>query len=400
MFKLDLKLALSFLLTFSACTSGEYPDNSKNNSDSLVNTDTDRESTASDASNTTANNNETNTKPKTYRHFLIPEDKKPDKEQQETTSVPQFTNNQASIDDSLESDSERCSQFISGTPIGLSCLHCAHPNARGQALQTAKILRNSCRENIALTFLVDGTFGTDRDFMGELVRIATERGAQLHLYLYFGNGPWQRRLGAMPDRGFGSSIRPEDFRREILTNENLRDQFRELVKFNEPLIDYANSRGAIVYIMPMLEDNLDYNSAREMEALIQETILPEISYALGRNPCPNCYSGNDGSIARGTFFDDHIGSANDQFSHTNGLVVNDGKSFNYSFEARDSKNLTFKELLTLIERAKSTNNTFVIWKRQYQGVAHNFVLNDPNNRTYKEISPQEKTALMGILRTP
>ncbi len=331
---------------------------------------------------------------KAYRHFLIPVKEEPNP----TVSTNQISNSNDPTNNLNTPNS--CPTKVQGTPIGISCLHCAHPKARSQAIEIAEILRDSCRENIALTFLVDGTFGAERDILGELVRIATENGSQLHLYLYFGNGPWQRRTGGLPDRGFGTGIPPVEFRKTIITDETLRNRYRSIIKYYEPLIDYANSRGSIVYVMPMLEDNLDHDSARAMEALVKETILPHISYALGRNPCLNCYPGNDNSLAPGLFLDDHIGSADDQFTHTEGLVVNDGKSFTYSFEPKNIHDLSFGQLNHLIDRAKATNNTFVIWKREYQGVAPSSELNDPDLRNYKEITPQEKQELTTILKTP
>src|SRR5690606_12634682 len=95
-----------------------------------------------------------------------------------------------------------CETYVEGPPVGLSCLHCAAPGAREQALMIAGILADSCRRHVATTLLIDGTFGSDRDFLGEIVRVITDRGATLHLYLYLGNGPWQRRYESLPDRGF------------------------------------------------------------------------------------------------------------------------------------------------------------------------------------------------------
>lgn len=291
-----------------------------------------------------------------------------------------------------------CDSLKEGLPIGISCLHCAHPNARKQAMQIAEVLRDSCRENIALTFLVDGSFGLDRNFLGELIKTATANGATLHLYMYMGNGPWQRRLGKMPDKGFGSQISPEELRSEIFSNEDLRMKFQTIVKFNEPLIDFNNSKNGLSYIIPILEDNNDYKTAREFESLVKQTMLPQIGYSLGRSPCPNCYDGNDDSIPNDVFYDQHIGSAFDNIEHTNGLVVNDGKDFSFPNEVNNGNNLSFDQLLRYVQAAHAASNTFVIWNREYQGVNPDNSLNDPDLRIYHEVTQYERDGLLYILK--
>ena len=154
----------------------------------------------------------------------------------------------------------RCASKIPGPPLGVACLHCAAPGARIQAQRLAELMASSCRENLATTMLVDGTFGEDRDFLGELVRIMSQHGSRVHLYLYLGNGPWQRRYRTVPNKGFGSKISPEEFRGRIQSDSSLQESYRERLRWLEPLIGYAQSLGAIVYLLPMLEDNLEYLS--------------------------------------------------------------------------------------------------------------------------------------------
>ena len=294
---------------------------------------------------------------------------------------------------------EFCPYHIEGQPIGLSCLHCEHPNAYTQALQIAEILRNSCRKQVALSVLTDGTFGSNRNFLGELVRTITQYGAKLHLYVYLSNGPWQRRYGRMPNKGFGTNISPEEFRNKIKYDHSLREGYKAIIKYNEPLFDYANKRGASVYVLPMLEDNLDYSSAREMENLVRQTILPNIQYSLGRNPCPGCYRGNDDSLPVGLFLDQHINSDSDIIKTSNGLVVNDGKDFSFDWEYPNPNNLSFSRLMSYMDESKHNNNTFIIWNREYQGVAPSNVLNDPDYREYQLVTIAERDALVEVLRS-
>ena len=292
-----------------------------------------------------------------------------------------------------------CQKLIPGTPLGLSCLHCSHPKAQVQAVQIAETLRDSCRENIAMTLLFDGSFGFSRDFIGELVRISSEYGARMHLYIYLANGPWQRRSSGLPHRGFASGISPQNFRKEIFRNSQLRDSYRSLIKNAEPLISYTNSINGVVYIIPMLEDNLNYSAAREMESLVKQTILPSLPFALGRNPCPGCFAGNDNSRAPGTFLDQHIGSPSGRVNTVDGLVSNDGETFSYPWEP-DQSHLTLSNLNRLIGEAKSKNSTYVIWKAEYQGLSATGTLNDPDMRTYAPITPEARQILLDILSTP
>jgi hypothetical protein len=235
--------------------------------------------------------------------------------------------------------------------------------------------------------------------MGELVRITSEYGARLHLYLYLANGPWQRRTSGLPQRGFGTGISPENFRQRIITDETLRNTYRQIIKFNEPLISYATNIGNVVYILPMLEDNLDFKSAREMENIVTRTLIPTLSYAIGRNPCPGCYGGNDTSLALGTFMDQHTGS-NVNPNYRDGLVTNDGVDMNFSDITNLNTEISLSQVKNLVAQSKATNNTFIIWNREYQGVSPDLGLNDPDLRDYHEVSLEERQVLLEILRTP
>lgn len=315
------------------------------------------------------------------------------------TYAPQTIEPIVSYQDPERITPEMCPYHIDGTPLGLSCLHCEHPLAQMQAQQISEILRNSCRKHVALSVLTDGTFGNNRDFLIDQVRTITQYGAKLHLYVYLSNGPWQRRYGRMPDKGFPKNMSPEEFRNKIRYDFALREEFKSIIKYNEPLLEYALRRGAAIYLMPMLEDNLDYASAREMELLVKQTISPSISYTLGRNPCPRCYKGNDISVPAPLFTDQHITSSDTIITTTQGLVVNDGKDFSFDWEYPNYQNLTFTRLLEFIDDAKLKNNTFIIWNREYQGVSVNNMLNDPDFRDYQLITIPERDLLVDVLRT-
>ncbi|HQH27245.1 MAG TPA: hypothetical protein PLP17_07600, partial [Oligoflexia bacterium] len=236
-----------------------------------------------------------------------------------------------------------CPAYIEGVPIGIACLHCAHPNARAQALRIAEIMAQSCRKNIATTMLVDGSFGDDRDFLGEIVRIATNNGATLHLFLYLSNGPWQREHETAPDGGFGTTMPPEEFRWRIQSDAALQAEYQARVDWAMPLVSYAQTRGAVVYLLPALEDNFDYSTARVMEDLTLAAVPSWLPVALGRNPCPGCYDGNDASMVPGTFLDQHAHSAGQGIIGSSGLVTNDGRTFTFPHEAASRDAMSFDE---------------------------------------------------------
>jgi hypothetical protein len=289
-----------------------------------------------------------------------------------------------------------CPGFTEGNPVGIACLQCGHPNAFTQAVRIADILAQSCRRHIATTMLVDGTFADVRDNLGEFVRIATIRGATLHLFLYLANGPWQRAYQSAPDYGVGTNMSPEDYRSRIQYDPAVQAEYQERLKWALPLVSYAQSQGAIVYLIPMLEDNLDYNSARKMEDLTLATVPSFLSVALGRNPCPGCYSGNDASIPAGIFEDQHISSAYQGVHITNGLVTNDGASVVFPHDsATPSPSIPLDQLTGAISQAAARNNAFVIWRRDYQGQSRT----DTASRTYVVPTPADEQVLLQVLQT-
>ena len=291
----------------------------------------------------------------------------------------------------------RCPQMVEGPPLGIACLHCGEPKAREQAIRIASILGKSCRENIATTMLIDGTFSDDQDVLKKVISTATARGSRLHLFLYMSNGPWQRRYKTVPQKGIGTKISPEEFRRRIHWDRNLIEKYQQRIEWALPLIKYAQSRGSVVYVMPMLEDNLDREAARKMEELTLEAIPPDLAVALGRNPCTSCYRGNDGSVPEGLFLDQHAHSKHSNIRARGGLVTNDGKTFTFPHEESESNKLTFDGLKTLAKNSLAKNNSFVIWRGEYQGI-HGRGLKDPARRNYSMPNGDDEEALLELLR--
>lgn len=302
----------------------------------------------------------------------------------------------AGTDPAAAASASGCTSFVEGAPVGIACLQCGHPNAFSQALKIADILAKSCRRHIATTMLIDGSFSDVRDNLGEFVRIAASRGATLHLYLYLANGPWQRAYPQAPNLGVGTNMSPEDYRSRIQYDTAVQNEYLSQANWAMPLVSYAQTQGAIVYLIPMLEDNLDYNSARKIEDLTLTAVPSFLSVALGRNPCPGCYPGNDGSIPAGLFEDQHISSAYQGVRTTNGLVTNDGASVVFPHDtAPPSPSIPLDQLTGVISQAAARNNAFVIWRREYQGQSRT----DPGARNYAMPTAADEQVLLQVLQT-
>jgi hypothetical protein len=51
-----------------------------------------------------------------------------------------------------------CTSLLDRAPRGLACLHCLHPAAREQSDILVEILSRSCLKQVAINYLVDGSF--------------------------------------------------------------------------------------------------------------------------------------------------------------------------------------------------------------------------------------------------
>ncbi len=295
-------------------------------------------------------------------------------------------------------DTAPCLSFVEGIPIGLSCLHCGHPNAREQARKLAEIMAQSCRRNLATIMLVDGTFSDDRHNLEEFIRITTARGSTLHLFLYFANGPWQRDP-INPNKGIGPQYTPEEFRERITSDPALQGLFQDRLRWALPMISNAVSLDAKIYIIPMLEDNLNAAGARAMEELTLAAVPAAVPFSLGRDPCPNCYPGNDNSVTPGLFLQQHMRSAFQGIQVSSSIVTNDGVTFTFPAEPpTQAESIPYEELLLLLQQAAATNNAFVIWRADYQGWEPWNVRPEPDFRRYHMPSDAEALALVALLQ--
>ena len=292
----------------------------------------------------------------------------------------------------------RCASYVEGPPVGISCLHCLQPQAREQARHLADVMGGSCRRNLSTMVLADGSFGDDPVFFNEIIDRITRGGSTLHLYVYLANGPWQKNILTFPQLGFPAGITPEDFRVRIHSDSELRETYRSLIGRLESTFRFARERGVVLYLLPMLEDNLDAASARALESLVRESVPADIEYALGRNPCPGCYPGNDESIPDGLFRDQHVSSSCHRVSVFNGLASNDGGDFHFPGES-GAGDLAFEELFAFAEEAAARSTSFILWRGDYQGRPSVDDVVPPAARNYVVPSEEQNLLLLEFLQT-
>jgi|GEM_PF-4019412 len=302
--------------------------------------------------------------------------------------------------DKMGSESEPCPALVQGPTRGLACLHCNERSAQGQARVLTAILRESCLSDLAINYLVDGSFGYDPAFMLEQIHLLTSQGRRLHLYFYITNGPSQRRWATTPVKGFMTNTAPESFRSRIKNDEGVRSAYQALVSRLMPVLAYAASRNAEITLVPMLEDNLDNSSFDEMLALAKEVVPVSLKVNFGRNPCPRCYPGNQDGTPEGMLSEVH--TANTDFTSMNFLVSNDGIDFAWPSSEAGGVVLTLDQLIPARDKAADLNIPFILWSGKRQGLVFKPSGADAplasTDRSYGMPSMQERRAIVRFLQ--
>jgi hypothetical protein len=275
--------------------------------------------------------------------------------------------------------SAQCGPLLETPPRGLSTLHCLNDTARPQCEGIVKIVKDACIKNVTLSYLVNGTFGRNLSHIQHDIHTLAVEGRKLHLVLYLYNGPGQRRCKSTSDNSWDVRMCPPTFRHKVRSDGHTRNQVIQDTRLLLPLIAFAEERGAKVYMIPMLEDNLDQGSFFVLASLMKP-ILPS-SVVYGRNPCPSCYSGNDDGIPDGFFRDKHTGDSN-AFSSSNGLITNDGVDYVFPGETTTYPRVVpFSTLKSARNKAGETGNLFILWKACAQGLTGG-TLPPPSGRHY------------------
>lgn len=316
-----------------------------------------------------------------------------------TSSTPVTTDSstsRTSVDDSVN-----CPYLIESTPRGLSCLHCMQPEAREQAKIIVTTIAASCLKNVAINYLVDGTFSYDEATLKEHIDLLTSDGRRLFLHLYFLNGASQRRWKSTNSAGFAVKIDPEKFREKIQEDSNLREKYQDLVKKITPVIEYAASKGAVISVAPMLEDNLDNDSFEALAELTLKSLPPDVNVLMGRCPCPGCYDGNDHKIPSGFFRESHSIKNADNLKDS--LITNDGDVTEFDFRNGNARNaLNLDDLREARDASSKNNNVFILWTASYQGLYYDnngsAIRVTAAKRKYAIPSMAEKSWLINFLR--
>jgi hypothetical protein len=322
-------------------------------------------------------------------------------------------NSQSNTKQNLKSQTKknninRCDTLKVLPPQGLSCLHCTLEKAESQANIISDILIDSCLKNIAITYLVDGSFGSIADREGFLlsqIEKLTSNDRTLWVYFYLGNGPWQRRWDQEPYNTIApalSKLSPQYLRSKMHSNKALQVSYQQLIIELTPVLAFAHKRGAQVSLIPFLEDNLDDSTFNLLYELTLDALPVELPISIGRNPCENCFSGNETGITSGIFKDIHTISSKD-INSSDGLVTNDGIDFYFSFESSSNAPVSLHELRLLRNAAFERNNAFILWSAKYQGIPSRnsqiHTLSNPKHRAYKTPTNKEKREIIDFFRT-
>ena len=189
-------------------------------------------------------------------------------------------------------NSDNCSSLFPGSPVGLSCIYCMHPNAQDQAQVLGQVIRDSCNANIAISFLIDGSFGTDDDFVIDEVS-SLAQGRNVTVVLYLSNGTGQRIWQSTEVHGFATDMSPEEFRSRIVNDSDLRDGYTEIVERAMGIKSEVPASVRFI-LVPGLEDNLTDESFLSILDLTRETAGDAVGYA--RSSGIGAYPGNEGGV--------------------------------------------------------------------------------------------------------
>lgn len=279
------------------------------------------------------------------------------------------------------------------TPRGLAGLHCNQPEARINCDQIVSILHDSLISKPAINYLVDGSFSFSASQMISDIDKLTQDGRELYVTFFMLNGATQRRCPT--SRGWRNDLCPDQFMNEIKYNLAFRESFKsEVVARLVPVVQFAQSRNAIVTIIPALEDNIDITSINILNQLILQ-LLPNVR--LGRNPCSGDHVIPDGSI-----IEIHPGTENEVWC-SNCQVINDGDTYDLPGDAAlnyyDSypDKTTWEELKRMRDKSVAFNNVFQLWKADVQGLG-SYNAPDAAGRWYRPFSPQDIADITGFLR--
>lgn len=275
---------------------------------------------------------------------------------------------------------ENCSELKSGPPIGLSCIHCMHPKAQDQAMILAQIAHDTCHGELAVNYLIDGTFGLDDDFLVRHISALAE-GRNLTVILYFSNGAAQRVWQDSLDFGFGTKMSPQEFRSRINNDPAFQEAYKNIAQRGMAIKARVPSNVRFIFT-PGLEDNLGDRDFAKILSLTREISGDTVTY--GRNPSYQAYPGNDIGIPPGVLSEFHNQSLT--ASRHGNIATNDGITYSFPNEPLGVHQVPLSTLSNFKAQAQAENRIFILWTHSFQGVSDNgseqAALRDPNLRDY------------------
>lgn len=267
------------------------------------------------------------------------------------------------------------------TARGLAALHCNQPEA-ANCVQIVSVLHDSLISKPAISYLVDGSFGFNSNRILSDIDSLTQDGRQLSVFFYLLNGPSQRRCPN--NRGWGNDICAPEFMRQMKGNGAYRQAFKDqVVARMVPIVQFAQKRGAVVTMIPQLEDNIDDQTFAILTQLTSE-VLPTVRIV------------RNGSGHSAVDYEIHPCTAGEIWNY-NGVVVNDGCSFDCPGENTSyPRKTSLDELRVMRDKSAAMNISFLLWKADVQGV-YSWASPEPAARQYRTLSQIDIDLLKNFL---
>ena len=300
----------------------------------------------------------------------------------------------AEEEQALEVPADPCPVLNPGTPVGLACIHCMQPEAHAQAQALAEILYESCQQNITMNYLADGSFSISPELVQSHIDYLMRNNRKFFINFYMINGASQRNWDSTPHRGFAVTIQPEAFRSLLKNDPAFQHAYQEHVRSYLPLWTYAKEKGAVVTVVPVLEDNLTDEDFVRIAQLTVDAIPPALGVAVGRNPMPGAYKGNSSGVPLGYFREEHT---SEPAVIGGGITTNDGIDYeNFVPAKKNQKKTTLAALARTRDAARQADCSFILWSAKRQGFAHR--TKPASQRSYPLPDSAEKQELLAFLR--
>lgn len=159
-----------------------------------------------------------------------------------------------------------------------------------------------------------------------------------------------------------------------------------------PLVEFARSRGAVVYINLQLEDNLTTRSFEYMLKLIEGVFPDDVRFVRNRH-----LRSND-PITSGVLLEKHFSNHRQVRGLFGGFVINDGDSTRLpGVRSSYDKNISFTATRRLRDASARNGNVFLLWNAQLQGLRGG--RKQPTHlRKYLVLTPRLQSTLRAFLR--